>query len=51
VVTRACPGQTLTRATTVGYRCTGPTDVVVDTAGNVYITDPGNDRVLKLSPG
>ncbi|WP_329408199.1 serine/threonine-protein kinase PknD [Nocardia vinacea] len=28
-----------------------PTGVTVDTAGNVYITDMGNDRVMKLAAG
>ncbi|MGK8552870.1 serine/threonine-protein kinase, partial [Nocardia gipuzkoensis] len=28
-----------------------PTGVAVDTAGNVYVTDMGNDRVLKLAAG
>ncbi|WP_330256152.1 serine/threonine-protein kinase PknD [Nocardia sp. NBC_00565] len=28
-----------------------PTDVAVDTAGNVYVTDMGNDRVVKLAAG
>ncbi|MFI6777310.1 serine/threonine-protein kinase PknD [Nocardia sp. NPDC050412] len=28
-----------------------PTGVAVDTAGNVYITDMGNDRVMKLAAG
>jgi serine/threonine protein kinase, bacterial len=29
----------------------GPSDVAVDTAGNVYVTDFDNDRVLKLPAG
>ncbi|WP_327114147.1 serine/threonine-protein kinase PknD [Nocardia sp. NBC_01730] len=28
-----------------------PTDVAVDTAGNVYVTDMGNDRVVRLAAG
>ncbi|WP_406237614.1 serine/threonine-protein kinase PknD [Nocardia sp. NBC_01009] len=28
-----------------------PTDVSVDTAGNVYVSDMGNDRVVKLAAG
>ncbi|WP_439956268.1 serine/threonine-protein kinase PknD [Nocardia mikamii] len=28
-----------------------PTDVAVDAAGNVYVTDMGNDRVVKLAAG
>ncbi|MEV4236449.1 serine/threonine-protein kinase PknD [Nocardia sp. NPDC050408] len=28
-----------------------PTDVAVDTAGNVYVTDMGSDRVVKLAAG
>ncbi|MEU4343182.1 serine/threonine-protein kinase PknD [Nocardia sp. NPDC023852] len=28
-----------------------PTDVAVDTAGNVYVTDMGNDRVVRLAVG
>jgi serine/threonine protein kinase, bacterial len=28
-----------------------PTGVAVDTAGNVYVADMGNDRVLRLAPG
>ncbi|MBP1822525.1 SMP-30/gluconolactonase/LRE family protein [Mycobacterium sp. OAE908] len=30
---------------------TYPTSVAVDAAGNVYLTDTGNDRVLKLAAG
>ena len=29
----------------------GPRGVAVDTAGNVYVTDDGNNRVLKLPAG
>jgi serine/threonine-protein kinase len=28
-----------------------PTDVAVDAAGNIYVTDMGNDRVLRLAAG
>jgi serine/threonine-protein kinase len=28
-----------------------PNGVAVDTAGNLYVTDEGNDRVLKLPAG
>ncbi|MFF7944123.1 serine/threonine-protein kinase PknD [Nocardia gamkensis] len=28
-----------------------PTDVAVDTAGSIYVTDMGNDRVLRLASG
>jgi serine/threonine-protein kinase len=28
----------------------GPEAVAVDTAGNVYITDPHNNQVVKLPP-
>jgi serine/threonine-protein kinase len=29
----------------------GPQGVAVDTAGNVYVADTGNNRVLQLPPG
>jgi serine/threonine protein kinase, bacterial len=29
----------------------GPGGVAVDTAGNLYVTDQGNNRVLKLPAG
>jgi DNA-binding beta-propeller fold protein YncE len=33
-----------------GSRSCGPEAVAVDTAGNVYITDPHNNQVVKLPP-
>ncbi|WP_406272710.1 serine/threonine-protein kinase PknD [Nocardia sp. NBC_00881] len=43
----AYPSQTPLSFTGVSL----PTDVAVDTAGNVYVTDMGNDRVVRLAAG
>ena len=41
------PRQTVLPFTGLTY----PSSVAADAAGNVYVTDTGNDRVLKLAPG
>jgi beta-lactam-binding protein with PASTA domain/sugar lactone lactonase YvrE len=37
--------------TTVSSQLSGPAGVAVDGAGNVFIADPGNQRVVEVSPG
>jgi sugar lactone lactonase YvrE len=41
------PGQ----SSNIGSGLSGPGDLTVDAAGNVYIADNGNSRVLKVTPG